>query len=30
VWHKDNLYLDANTIRNGNPYPTNIDLQIEV
>jgi hypothetical protein len=25
VWHKDNLYLGTNTIRNGNPYPTNID-----
>jgi len=28
VWHKDNLYLGTNTIRNGNPYPTNIDLQM--
>jgi hypothetical protein len=26
VWHKDNLYLGTNTIRNGNPYLVNIDL----
>ena len=25
MWHKDNLYLGANTIRNGDPHPTNID-----
>jgi hypothetical protein len=25
VWYKDNLYLDANTNRNGDSNPTNID-----
>jgi len=28
VWHKDNLYLNTNTIGNGNPHPTNIDSQM--
>ena len=28
VRHKDNLYLGTNTIGNGNPYPTNINLQM--
>ena len=25
VWHKDNLYLGTNTIRNRNPHPMNIN-----
>ena len=28
MWHKDNLYLDTNIIRNGNLHPTNINLWI--
>jgi hypothetical protein len=27
VWHKDNLYLGTNTIGNGNPHLTSIDLR---
>jgi len=27
VWHEDNLYLGTNTIGNGDPHPTNIDLR---
>jgi hypothetical protein len=28
MWYKDNLYLGASTIENGNPHPTNIDSQM--